>query len=103
MLQAETREDDNLYLEKEDFKEFSLAFYKCDLKTCYYRFFLEHIAGLEEENGDKITGSRYGILTHEFFEDISPVRWRLYRKLKGIIKKKLDSCSLKINRYYEIL
>lgn len=109
MLQAETREDDNLYLEKEDFKEeFSLAFYKyLTLKTCYYRFFLEHIAGLEEEKPEiknELDPRFLGILTHEFFEDIlkesGPELEIDTRKLKGIIKKKLDSCSLKINRYY---
>lgn len=109
ILQAETAEDERLFLEIGDFKEeFSLAFYKYGtLKTCYYRFFLEHIARLEEEKveiNNELGPRLLGILTHEFFEDILGELGKELKvdagEVKELVKKKLNSYSLRINRYY---
>ena len=114
-LLSHNSETDILGIEQIDFPDegFSISYYKFNrLKDCYYRFYLEHIAGLEEEKiefEEKLNRKVLGIIVHEMFEDI-------IRQLKEeiqtgelkpnkdlideVVSQKIDSYSLKIPNYF---
>ncbi|MFW6282180.1 MAG: PD-(D/E)XK nuclease family protein, partial [bacterium] len=108
-LSNNTIQDDKLIPINEDFGDgFSLTYYKYDtLKKCYYKFYLEHIAKLEEEKVDimKELGPRVlGIMVHDIFAEIidrvginSMVDEKMVEK---IAIKKFKSYHLLINDYY---
>lgn len=106
----DTTIDDKLMIEKEDFKEnFSLAYYKYGvLKDCYYKFYLEHIAHLEEDHIEieKELGPRVlGILVHEIFGEIIDQIGSSFKAdeelIKVVVMAKFKSYYLKVNSFYK--
>lgn len=102
---------DKLKLEKQDFatKDFSLSYYKyTSLKDCYYRFYLQHIAELEEKQvkfDKKLSKKVLGIFAHDIFakviEEIKRNDFEINKQLIiRISRQRFDSYHLKINNYY---
>jgi len=109
-IYPDTITEDKLMIEKDDFKEnFSLAYYKYGvLKDCYYKFFLEHIAQLEEDHIEieKELGPRVlGILVHEIFGEIIDQIGSSFKADEELIKEvviaKFISYYLKVNSFYK--
>ncbi len=102
--------EDKLMIEKDDFKEnFSLAYYKYGvLKDCYYKFYLEHIAHLEEDHIEieKELGPRIlGILVHEIVGEIIDQIVSSFKAdeelIKEVVMNKFKSYYLKVNSFYK--
>lgn len=107
---SEIKEKDKLILEKCDFQEyFPLAYYKYGvLKTCYFKFFLENIAKLKEEQVEinkELSPKFLGIIVHELFADIfekANTDLKVDKEwIKVIVENKLRANYLKINKYYK--
>ena len=105
-----TIEEDKLMIGENDFKEnFSLTYYKYGvLKDCYYKFYLEHIAQLEEDHIEieKELGPKVlGILVHEIFAEIIDQigsSFKVDEKLiKEVVITKFQSYYLKVNSFYK--
>ncbi|MEJ6951996.1 PD-(D/E)XK nuclease family protein [Natronospora cellulosivora (SeqCode)] len=103
-------QSDKLMIIPEDFKEnYSLSFYKYKvLKDCYYKFYLDHIARLEEERTviEKELGARIlGIIIHDIFAEVLSNVDIINTSLKSSsIDKFVERCFsryyLRINNYY---
>lgn len=102
---------DNLVIEREDFPEgvFTLGYYKYNtLKDCYYRFYLEHIAGLEEERlliKKELDPVVIGNFVHEIFTELinrTGVSLQVDRSLvEEVVEERFNSYDLRIDDYYK--
>ncbi len=114
-VEKENQEQDILKIESTDFPEngFPLSFYKYRvLKDCYYRFYLEHIEGLEEKwvvFEKKLSPRVLGNIVHEMFEEIigelradtAEYGFKTDNEvIKEIVYKKMSKYELKIPAYY---
>jgi len=102
--------DENLPMEKTDFSELSsLSYYRLKrIKDCQYRYFLEHIIGLEKTDftvEKQLNVMIFGSLVHEIFAKINENfknNFELYNKnIDNITEEILDKYDLKINNYFE--
>jgi len=92
-------------------KKISMGYYKHEsLKRCPFKFFMEHMIDIEEENYDleKELGLRMiGIIAHKFFEEVIekyglPIDNQYKDKIKSILKDILERYNLHIHNYFKI-
>jgi hypothetical protein len=110
-LLTETVARDKLMIDNEDFpeKRFFLAYYKyISLKDCYYKFYLEHVAHLEEDRiliEKELSPRVFGIIVHEIYEYIINkvgLDFQVSEEIvKELIEMKFKSYDLKIYNYYK--
>ena len=91
-------------------KKLSMGHYKYQsLKRCPFKFYMEHIIGIEEENYDldKELGLRMiGIIAHEFFEEVIeeygfPLESQYRNEIRNLLKNKLEKYQLQIHDYFK--
>lgn len=91
-------------------KKLSMGHYKFEaLKRCPFRFYMQHLMGVEEENFDleKELGLRMiGIIAHEFFEEVIkeyglPLKNQYKKEIRNLLRHKLESYHLQIHDYFK--
>jgi hypothetical protein len=106
------KEDKMLLNIEEDIpnKKLSMGHYKYqDLNRCPFKFYMEHIIEIEENNYDldKELGLRMiGIIAHEFFEEVIeeygfPLENQYREKIRNLLKNKLEKYHLQIHDYFK--
>lgn len=111
MLSAKSRERDKLLIEEVDFPgdTYYLTYYKYQiLKDCFYKFYLNCIAQLEDERfifNKELSPRLLGIIVHEVFDELITdsglVSEIANEKIRGVIEEKMVLYDLKINDYYK--